>query len=989
MYTPSLENIQSELLRQFDSVYLFSDTLSLPQASSLLTVLVSREATPTPSRTVVYLPDDYLDEVERRLENYGRRAGEIDSFALRRLGHEEAGLPDEQEWLRSRSKYDNISGKALIICQSRIFLQEIRNLANIKTPYSDKLWTLSMDEQGNLYNPFDEEHSNVAAYLAARKLGNIVEDRVLYIDTETLKERESKNFLQYVKTPLLQYKKQLAVLVNKTEKLPHADLLIARAQEKPSTVRFVYLNADLPYTNALTDAILRDVQNNGFTDIALISNQSDKGARVACAVQDGGVNAIQYRINKYGFISSADTRTTKLNRSFRFNRERRQSELELAIEQGDTEKALKFIGNIRDSQDIEASIIAALRHRNDDILTFLIQRLDKSRGQALHWWVEEYTPFVSPHYLEKNPLHMELLETLIGKVTNRSLLRSVLSMLQDVAELPQSSKEYLAQLIHLVRKKTKVTSEKEERKPSEQDAIGNIYSLISSLQDMVHRAGLSREESGKLLTAFLLLRYVYDTKSEHVRERAQWKREANKSDEFIERWLYFADTLSPMLNGILRGLRFFERLVHLPHDIFLAFHNILVSPMWDMSAGLVSHAAFCSVINTIQEHGRNGEWATKAQTYSEADIAALLAELLLPTEDTPSQEEMRIFDPAIGSGVMLRALRDRAKEICPERPCRLFGQDINEEALAEAQVQLLLDGEASAKLFCEDYLAEDIFMQTKFTHIVVQPPFSYTVSTNAALEKEFKKGLRGRFPVGGTGKQKAELLFLQAALSKLTHGGKIGILLRTGTLFDRGDRNVRRYIVEHDLLDAIIMLPGKLISSTAIPTCIWILNTAKPANRAGRIQLIDASHCYKNAEKRRGSKLVDIDESARNLILQAYREYQEAGLYGDPRDMCCHSRLVSVSELLNHQNVNDNFIIPFANYFYENKSGETMETAIPKDISNLLAHLEVLKEERAQRVKKLDEKIRSCEERIKELKIVAQHSGISLSEFRDQLLRIR
>lgn len=985
MYTPSLENIQSELLRQFDSVYLFSDTLSLPQASSLLTVLVSREAPPTPSRTVVYLPDDYLDEVERRLENYGRRAGEIDSFSLRRLGHEEAGLPDEQEWLRSRSKYDNISGKALIICQSRIFLQEIRNLANIKTPYSDKLWTLSMDEQGNLYNPFDEEHSNVAAYLAARKLGNIVEDRVLYIDTETLKDRESKNFLQYVKTPLLQYKKQLAVLVNKTEKLPHADLLIARAQEKPSTVRFVYLNADLPYTNALTDAILRDVQNNGFTDIALISNQSDKGARVACAVQDGGVNAIQYRINKYGFISSADTRTTKLNRSFRLNRERRQSELELAIEQGDTEKALKLITNIRDSQDIEASIIAALRHRNDDILTFLIQRLDKSHGQALHWWVEEYTPFVSPHYLEKNPLHMELLGTLIGKVTNQGLLRSVLSMLQDVAELPQSSKKHLAQLMRLVRKKTKTPSEKEERKPSEQDAINNIYSLISSLQDMVHRAGISRKESGKLLTGFLLLRYAYDTKSEHVCERAQWKREANKPDEFIERWLYFADTLSPMLNSILRGLRFFERLLHLPHDIFLAFHNILVSPMWNMSDGIIGHAAFCTVINTIQEHARD----ERMEMYSEADIATLLAELLLPVENAHSHEELRIFDPAVGSGSMLRALRNRAKEITPNRPCLLFGQDINEGAIAEAQTQLLLDGETSANLICEDYLAEDIFEQTKFTHIVAQPPFAYTVSANTAIEKELKKGLSGRFPVGGTGKQKAELLFLQAALSKLTPDGKIGILLRTGTLFDRRDSNVRRYVVEHDLLDAIIMLPSKLISSTAIPTCIWILNMSKPPERRGSIQLIDASHCYTNAAKRCGSKLVELSESARELIVQAYCEHWISNTYGDPQNCCCHSCIVTVSELLGCRNIDNNFTIPFAKFFYNNKSGETMETAIPKDIGNLLAHLEVLKEERAQRVKKLDEKIRTCEERIKELKIVAQHSGISLSEFRDQLLRIR
>lgn len=990
MYTPSNDVIQLELLRKFDTVYVLSDALNALQDSSLLDVLSSRENPDKKnSTTSIFLPASSMNRMKRSIVTPEQEKERRNGFVLHRLGDEYYRLTDEQDWVRDCIKYGENMGRQLVISQSRLFLQELRNFADVRTPYSEKLWTLSMDEQGNLYNPFDEEHSNVTAYLAARKLDNIVEEREIYIETATLYEKACGDFLQYLKSPLLQYKKQLAILVNKSEELPQADLLIARAQERPATVRFIYLNPDLPYTNALTDAILRDVQNNEFKDIALISNQSDRGARVVCAVQDGGVNAIQYRINKYGFLSSADTLTTKLNRSFRFSRERRQSELGLAIERGDTEKALKLIGSIRDSKEIEAAMITALQYHNDDILAFLIHRLDKCRGLALHWWVQDFPPFISAHYLEKNPRHMELLETLIGKVTNMSLLRSVLSMLQDIAKLPQSSKDYLEHLIRIVRKQTKTSYDNAECAASEQEVISSLYSLISSLQDVGHRAGINRAESGKLLIAFMLLRYLYDTKSKHVRARAQWKREVNKTDEFINRWLYFADSLSPMMSGILRDMRIHERLMHLPHEIFIAFHSILVSPLWNMGENSLSHAAFCSIVNTIQERCVNDEWKLSEFIHTEADIAALLAEIMLPDNEVKNQTEIRLFDPAVGSGAMLHALKTRAMEISPKCSCKIYGQDINSEAVAEAQMRFMLDGDTFTQLFCEDYLREDIFPETTFTHIVAQPPFAYSVVNNAELERELQMGIISRFPMGRTSSKKADLLFLQAALSKLTPDGKMGILLRTGTLFDRSDRNVRRYILEHDWLETIIMLPEKLHRSTAIPTCLWILNMSKPPERLGRIQLIDASHCYKNAEKRRGSKLVDIGDSARSLILQAYREYQEVGMYGDPRDLCCHSRLVSVSELLNPQNGDENVTIPFAKYFYENKSGESMETAIPKDIGNLLAHLEVLKEERVQRLNKINEKIRACEDRIKELKIVAQHSGISLSEFRDQLLRIR
>ena len=181
------------------------------------------------------------------------------------------------------------------------------------------------------------------------------------------------------------------------------------------------------------------------------------------------------------------------------------------------------------------------------------------------------------------------------------------------------------------------------------------------------------------------------------------------------------------------------------------------------------------------------------------------------------------------------------------------------------------------------------------------PPFGIDWKREQkAVEAENKLGDLGRFAPGLPKISDGQQLFVLNGLSKLTADGKMAIIQNGSPLFSgdagSGPSNIRQYILENDWLDAIIQLSTDAFMNTGITTYIWVLSKNKPVERAGKVQLIDASHCYEQRRKSIGTKRNDITDMCRELIVKAYGEFRNEAVYGDPDGIYCESKIFGTEE---------------------------------------------------------------------------------------------
>ena len=185
--------------------------------------------------------------------------------------------------------------------------------------------------------------------------------------------------------------------------------------------------------------------------------------------------------------------------------------------------------------------------------------------------------------------------------------------------------------------------------------------------------------------------------------------------------------------------------------------------------------------------------------------------------------------------------------------------------------------------------------------IIVNPPFGIDWKREQkAVEAENAKGELGRFAPGLPKISDGQQLFVLNGLKKLDSRGKMAIIQNGSPLFSgdagSGPSNIRQYILENDWLDAIVQLSTDQFMNTGISTYIWVCSKDKPACRAGKVQLIDASHCYEARRKSIGMKRNDITDLCRNLIVQAYGEFQNGAVYGDKDGVYCQSRIFNTED---------------------------------------------------------------------------------------------
>mgnify|MGYP001101679529 FL=1 len=281
--------------------------------------------------------------------------------------------------------------------------------------------------------------------------------------------------------------------------------------------------------------------------------------------------------------------------------------------------------------------------------------------------------------------------------------------------------------------------------------------------------------------------------------------------------------------------------------------------------------------------------------FTSRDIIYLMTDLLLSEADLDTSS-MTVYDMAMGTSQMLSCMEERIHELNSDIEVTCFGQEFNPSTFAIAKADMMIRGGDPNNMRFGDTLSEDQFPGFTFQYIISNPPFGIDWKREQkTVEAEAARGEMGRFAPGLPKISDGQQLFVLNGLAKLANKGKMAIIQNGSPLFSgdagSGPSSIRQYILENDWLDCIIQLSTDMFMNTGISTYIWVLSKDKPAHRAGKVQLIDASHCFEPRRKSIGTKRNDITDACRELIVTAYGEFANGKVYGDKNGIYCESKV--------------------------------------------------------------------------------------------------
>lgn len=282
--------------------------------------------------------------------------------------------------------------------------------------------------------------------------------------------------------------------------------------------------------------------------------------------------------------------------------------------------------------------------------------------------------------------------------------------------------------------------------------------------------------------------------------------------------------------------------------------------------------------------------------FTSRDIIYLMTDLLLSDADLAEAQNVTVYDMTMGTSQMLSCMEERIHDLNEDIEVTCFGQEFNPSTFAIAKADMMIRGGDPNNMRFGDTLSDDQFSGYTFQYIISNPPFGIDWKREQkAVEKEAAKGDLGRFSPGLPKISDGQQLFVLNGLSKLAPNGKMAIIQNGSPLFSgdagSGPSNIRQYILENDWLDCIVQLSTDMFMNTSICTYIWVLSKDKPAYRAGKVQLIDASHCFESRKKNIGTKRNDITDLCRELIVEAYGDYRHDTVYGDKNGIYCESKI--------------------------------------------------------------------------------------------------
>ncbi len=323
----------------------------------------------------------------------------------------------------------------------------------------------------------------------------------------------------------------------------------------------------------------------------------------------------------------------------------------------------------------------------------------------------------------------------------------------------------------------------------------------------------------------------------------------------------------------------------------LLFYILRAFTEVDLHPNVVSNHNMGTIFETLIRKSKESTNEKAGQYYTPREIVKLMVNVLFADQKeklSQSGAACMIYDPACGTGGMLTTAKDHLKEtINPNLDVYLFGQELKEQTYAICKADILIKSseeknDDSENIKQGNTISEDKLQGKRFHYMLTNPPFGEDWKKIADfVEKEEALGSQGRFEAGTPDKSDGSLLFLQHMISKMETKAKIGIVFNGSPLFNgdagSGPSNIRKWIIENDLLDCIIALPKDLFYGTGIGTYIWILSNFKPSDRENKIQLINATsdRHYTPLRRSLGKKMVEISENQIEDITNLYTDFKE------------------------------------------------------------------------------------------------------------------
>lgn len=275
---------------------------------------------------------------------------------------------------------------------------------------------------------------------------------------------------------------------------------------------------------------------------------------------------------------------------------------------------------------------------------------------------------------------------------------------------------------------------------------------------------------------------------------------------------------------------------------------------------------------------------TSGEHYTPRDVVKLLVSMVFSQDSDNLQGEGKvrsIFDPCCGTGGMLTIGQDWVHDNINDKvEFRLLGQELNPQTYSICKSDMMITGGNPENIRQGSSLSEDRFEGEKFDYMLTNPPYGVSWSSESGFINEEKNNPNGRFSVGTPRTSDGQLLFLQHMISKMeVKGSRIGIVLNGSPMFTgdsgSGESEIRRWIIENDMLECIVSLPDQLFFNTGISTYIWILTNKKQKERQGKVQLIDGSNFFKQMKKSLGNKRKEVTKEGRDNILKVYSSFVE------------------------------------------------------------------------------------------------------------------
>lgn len=288
--------------------------------------------------------------------------------------------------------------------------------------------------------------------------------------------------------------------------------------------------------------------------------------------------------------------------------------------------------------------------------------------------------------------------------------------------------------------------------------------------------------------------------------------------------------------------------------------------------------------------GRFYQNVDAGQYYTGRDIIKMMVYVITAEGCDDIYDEGKVItiaDQAAGTSGMLTTAYNHLHNLNPKADIRLFGQEIMGQSYAVGLAEMLIKGQDARNFKHADTFKEDFFEDTKMRFVLENPPFGMSwggkdakAGQEQAVLENHKKGIDSRWPAGLPSSGDAQLLFMQSAIDKMDdEHGRAAIITNGSPLFNggvsSGESQIRRWLLENDLIEAIIAMPTELFYNTGIATYVWILSKNKRTERIGKIQLIDATEIYHTLRKSLGNKRKEFTAEDRKTITKLYSDFVE------------------------------------------------------------------------------------------------------------------